>query len=216
MEQLQNFASKLEEVRAAAIARPGQPYRDRALNPAGPLRHDDDAIAHVNRFVDIVRDQKHCGAARLPEAKDFVLHPHPREGVERAEGFVEQQHFRMIDQRAGERDALGHATRKMVGIRIGETFQADKTHEFVYFVAFLVKNMPRNQTGFDIPPHGQPREEIRILKHETALGIRTGDRFGAYHELAGIRRIEAGNQAKKGGFPAAAGADEGNQFAGRE
>ena len=43
----------------------------------------------------------------------------------------------MIDQRARERDALGHAAGKMVRIGVGESFEADEPHEFIHFVAFL-------------------------------------------------------------------------------
>ena len=85
----------------------------RSMRP-GRGRHDDDAVAHVDRFVDVVGDEEHRRAARLPEPQHFVLHPHAGEGVERAERFVEQQDFGVIDQRAGERDALGHAAGEMV------------------------------------------------------------------------------------------------------
>ena len=201
MEQLQNFTTQLEKIRTAAIARPLQGNRDRALDPTGPLRHDNDAITHVDRFVDVMRDKKHRGAARLPKTQHFVLHPHPGEGVERAERLIKQQYFRVIDQRPRQRDPLRHSARKMVWIRIGKTFQSNQAHEFVHFVALFVKNVPSNQTCLDIPTHCQPWKEIRILKHETTLGIRTGDRFGADRQLAGIRRIETGNETKKRGLP---------------
>jgi hypothetical protein len=56
-----------------------------------------------------VGDEKHRGAARLPETEDFVLHAHASESIESAEGFVEEQNFWMIDEGASESDALGHA-----------------------------------------------------------------------------------------------------------
>jgi hypothetical protein len=43
-------------------------------------------------------DEQHRGATILPQAQHFVLHPHAREGVERAERFIEQENFGMIDQ----------------------------------------------------------------------------------------------------------------------
>ena len=89
----------------------------RSIRP-GRGRHDDDAVAHVNRFVDVVGDEQHGGAARLPEAQHFILHAHAGKGVERAERFVEQQNFGMIDQGAGQRHALGHAAGEMVRIGV--------------------------------------------------------------------------------------------------
>ena len=80
-----------------------------AIDSPGRRGHDDDAIAHVDCFVDVVGDEQHRGAALLPQAQHFILHPHAGEGVERAERFVEQENFGMIDECAGKRDALGHA-----------------------------------------------------------------------------------------------------------
>ena len=53
--------------------------------------------------------------------KHFILHPHAGEGVERAERFIEQEDFGMIDQRPGEGGALGHAAGEMMRIGVGET-----------------------------------------------------------------------------------------------
>ena len=50
MEQLQNLATQLQKVRAAAIARAGEAHRDRSLGPAGALRHDEGAIAEGPRM----------------------------------------------------------------------------------------------------------------------------------------------------------------------
>src|SRR5436190_11666601 len=114
MQELQNFAAQLKKLRAAPIAWPRQVYRNDALDPARPLRHDDDAVAHVNRFVDVVRHEQHRRPARLPKPQHFVLHPHPGKGVERAEGLVEEQDLWMIYEGASERDPLGHAAREMM------------------------------------------------------------------------------------------------------
>jgi hypothetical protein len=42
-------------------------------------------------------DEQHRSATILPQAQHFVLHPHAGEGVEGAEGFIEQENFGMID-----------------------------------------------------------------------------------------------------------------------
>ena len=116
---------------------------------------------------------------RSPQAQYFVLHPHPGEGVERAERFVEEKNFGMIDQRAGERDTLGHAAGKMMRIGIRKRFESDEPHEFVHFMAFLAQHAARDEAGLDVAPNRQPREQIRILKNETALRARPDNLFVA-------------------------------------
>ena len=119
----------------------------------------------------------------------------------------------MISARASA-DALGHAAGKMVRIGVGERFEADQAHEFVHFVAFLVKHAARDQAGLDVAPHGEPRKKIRVLENQSALGAGRGDRLGADPELAGVGRVEAGDQPEQRGFSAAARTDEGHQFSG--
>ena len=70
----------------------------------------------------------------LPESQHFILHPHAGEGVERAERFVEQEDFRMIDQRPRQGDALGHAAGEMVRVGVGKPFEADEAHELVHLM----------------------------------------------------------------------------------
>ena len=77
----------------------------------------------------------------LPEAQHFILHPHAGEGVERAERFVEEKDFRMIDQRSRQGDALGHAAGKMMRISIGKCFEPDEAHEVVHFASFFAQTL---------------------------------------------------------------------------
>ena len=151
---------------------------DDAFDAAGARGHDDDAVAHVDRLVDVVGDEQHRRAARFPEAQHLVLHAHAREGVERAERLVEQQHLRVIDQRAGERDALGHAAGEMVRVGVGEGFQADEAHELVDLVALLAQHAARDQARLDVAADGEPGEQVGVLEDQAALGARAGDRLG--------------------------------------
>ena len=104
----------------AAISGTINIHRDHPIHSTGTGGHDDDAVAHVDRFIDVVGDQEHRGAAGLPEAQHFVLHSHAREGIECAERFVEEENLGMIDQRARQGDALSHAAGKMVRKGVGE------------------------------------------------------------------------------------------------
>ncbi len=51
--------------------------------------------------------------------------------VERAERFVEQQRARVVDQRAGQRDALLLAAGQLGGLALGEVGQPDDLEQLV-------------------------------------------------------------------------------------
>src|SRR5580698_864545 len=70
------------------------------------------------------------------------------------------------------------------------------------------------QTKRDVLPYGSPRIERRILKYQDARGIRPVDFFLVYEDAAGARALESSNQPKEGGFAAAAGSQQCDEFAG--
>src|SRR5437773_7646877 len=178
--RLKNVTAQAKEIRAAAVAWPIHLYRNDPLDPAGTRSHDNDAVAHVDGFIDVMSNKQHGRAPRLPEAQHFILHTHPRKGVERAKWFVEQEHFGMVDHRPRERDALGHASREMVRKGISKRFQTYQSHEFIDLTAFLFQHTARHETGFDVASHGEPRKKIRILKDKAPLGTWRGDWLVAY------------------------------------
>src|SRR5437763_5414314 len=102
---------------------PFQLHWDDLIDSAGAWSHDDDAIAHVNRFIDIMSNKQSRAPPRRPKTQHFILHAHAGKSVERAERFVEEKNFGMIDQGAGEGDPLGHAARKMMRESIRKCFQ---------------------------------------------------------------------------------------------
>ena len=89
MKVLENLAAQAEEWFAGPIARAREVDLDFAIDAPGCLRHDKDAITHVDGFIDVVGNEKHSGAAIFPKAQHFILHSHAGEGVERAEWFIE-------------------------------------------------------------------------------------------------------------------------------
>jgi len=88
MEEFQNVAAKIKKLRAVPLARSFQFYVKDAFDLPGARSHDDNPVAHVNCFVNVVRDKKHGRAARLPKPENFILHPHSREGIERTKRFI--------------------------------------------------------------------------------------------------------------------------------
>ena len=79
---------------------------------ARPLRHDQDAVAEQDRFLDVVGDQQRGAAEVLPQPRQFERQFLARQRIERAERLVEQQQARVGQHRAAEGGALLHAARQ--------------------------------------------------------------------------------------------------------
>src|SRR6185437_3848098 len=104
------FETRLQEdLEYVAWARKG--YIVNRFNAAGPASHHDDLIRKRNRFDQIVRDKQHGVFLLTPQLKKFVVQHHPRLCVESAEGLVEQDYRRLINQCSNYRDTLLHAAR---------------------------------------------------------------------------------------------------------
>jgi MFS family permease len=65
----------------------------------------------------------------FPDAQQQLLHQLARLVVQRAERFVHQQDARVVGQRAGQRGALLHAARQLLGVVLLETLQAHLADE---------------------------------------------------------------------------------------
>ena len=144
-----------------------------------------------------MRNEQHSGATIFPQPQHFILHAHSRESVERAERFIEQQNLRMIDKCARKRNTLGHATGKMMRIRICKRFESDQPHEFVHFIPFFAQHTACSEASLNIPAHSQPWEQIWILKNETALRARSDNLFVADKQFTRIRNIQASDESKQ-------------------
>ena len=109
MQMFENLAAEAEKRIASAITWSREVDMNLAIDSPGRRGHDEDAMAHVDRFINVMGDEQHRGATILPQAQHFVLHPHAGESVERAERFIEQENFGMIDECSCKRNTLGHA-----------------------------------------------------------------------------------------------------------
>ena len=69
MKQFEDVPAQTKKFRTAALTRAILEHGNGSFDPAGAGSHDNDAIAHVDGFVNVMRHQKHRGAARLPEAR---------------------------------------------------------------------------------------------------------------------------------------------------
>ena len=99
------------------------------LDPPGV--HHDDAVGEIERLLLIVGDEHRGDVARLVD----LAQPAPQVladlGIERAEGFVEQQQARLDRQRAGQCDALALPARQLRWVALAEIGKLHEAQQFL-------------------------------------------------------------------------------------
>ncbi len=75
-----------------------------------------DPVGHRQRLALVVGDEDESDAERAAAGLQLLLHLLAQLQVERAQRLVEQQHLRLVDQRAGQRHALALAAGKLSGL----------------------------------------------------------------------------------------------------
>ena len=84
------------------------------------LVHDGDAGRERHRLFLVVGDDDEGDADLVLDVHELELGLLAQLLVERAERLVEQQHLRLLGERAGERDALALAAGQLVRLAAGE------------------------------------------------------------------------------------------------
>ena len=101
-----------------------------------------------------------------------------RQGIQRAERFIEHQDLRAGHQTAGNSHPLGHAAGKLRGQRAGELAEL---HARQHLQCPLALRRPAElfirQAEHHVVEHVKPREQARLLKHNAALFAHAGDRL---------------------------------------
>src|SRR5581483_5370716 len=90
-----------------------------------PVVEDGDPVAHRQRLLLVVRDVDERDPNLLLDPLQLDLHLLTELEVERAEGLVEQQHLRPVDDRPGESDALPLAARQLHRLAAAEACEPD-------------------------------------------------------------------------------------------
>ena len=88
--------------------------------------HHRDAVGDGHRLLLVVGDDDEGEAELLLQVDQLELGLLAELLVERAERLVEQQHLRLLGERAGERDALALAAGELVRLALGERRQLDQ------------------------------------------------------------------------------------------
>ena len=95
------------------------------------VAHHRHAIRQRERFLLVVRHEHRRDAEPLLQAAQLDLHLLAQHLVERAERLVEQQHGRLDDDRARERDALLLSAGQLPRIAVGKRAELDELERLV-------------------------------------------------------------------------------------
>jgi hypothetical protein len=117
---------------------------------AGIAAQHDDAVGQQDGFFNVVGDEEDgLGGHGLvgPQLQQFAAQVLGREHVERGEGLVHEEHFRLDDQGAGKADALLHAAGQLFGVGGLKAVQADRVEHLHAAFAALGGSTPRACSG---------------------------------------------------------------------
>ena len=189
-----------------------------------PVAEDDVAFG-VAGDVEFVGDHEDGDAGVvefLEDAHDFDAGL----AVEVAGGFVGEEEGGVVDEGAGDGDALLLAAGELVGVVVGAGCEADGLEglEGAGAAGFGGVAVALVEEGeFDVFEGGGAGEEVEALEDESDflvadvgefVAVELGDVCAVEEVVAGGGAVEAADHVHEGGFAGAAGAHEGDEFAG--
>ena len=136
--QLVHDVGELRRVGDLQVARARQV--DLALDDEAPraLAHHVHRVGQEHAFAQVVRDQDDVELLRRLQVAHRAPQLFAGEGVQRAEGLVQQQHLRLVHQRAADAGALLHAARQLPGELVLVAAQAHALQQLARLVHVLV------------------------------------------------------------------------------
>ena len=163
-------------------------------------------VRHRQRFFLVVGDE-HKGNAQLPlQPLELHLHGAAQLEVQGRQGFVQQQHFRPLYHRPGNRNPLLLAARKLMRFTPGKVFQLHHGQGFFYPLAdFLFWPFLHLQAIGHVVEHRHMGEQRVVLEHRiqrTVLRRRMGQILPAKGDGPFIRVLETRHHPQQGGFSA--------------
>ena len=184
--------------------------------------HQHHPVGHFQRLFLVVRHE-HAGHVQLvvqpaQPAAQFLAHL----GVQRAKGFVQQQHARLHRQRARQGDALALAARQLGRIAIGQPVQLHQPEQVVHLALDLVlgrtlRTMLDAQAEGHVLEHGHVLEQRVVLEHEPDLAlahVHGGGVLAGEQHAARVGRFQARDDAQQRGLAAAGRSQQRDQLAG--
>src|SRR5690348_10240163 len=181
------------------------------------VRHHRDAVAHCQRLLLVVRDVDECDADLLLDLFQLDLHLLAQLEVEGAERLVQEQHRRLVDHGAGERDALSLPAGKLVGapvLKSGQSHHAQRAFDAPAAIGH--RHVLDAQSVFDVLADAHVWEQGVVLEDGVGLarvGGEVGHIAAGQLDAARVWALEARDEPKQGGLARSRGAEQGEELA---
>ncbi|KRE40795.1 hypothetical protein ASG74_15015 [Knoellia sp. Soil729] len=172
---------------------------------AGPRTHNKNAVREQHSFLDAMCDKDDSGTSLPNHAEQFEPKYDPSLLVKRTEGFVREDEVRFGAENSRDRDALSHATGKLVRILLSE-FRKANPPEYLkrHFPTFLAGDLLRLQRERGIVDDGAPRQQSSLLKDDAGVGPWPSQGRATYENLATVTLVEPSDDIEKGRLAASA------------
>jgi hypothetical protein len=164
-------------------------------------------------FALVVRNEEEGDADTPLEGFQLDAHLLATLGVERGEGFVEEEDFGLEDDGSGEGDALSLPAGELTGAAVLFAGQADEV-EGIADATVDVFGVAAAESEFDVLTGGEVGKERVALEYGADVAfVRPAvvDDSAVEEDVAGVGGFEAGDEAEGRGFAAAGGSDEGEE-----
>ena len=169
--------------------------------------HHGDAVAHGQRFFLIVGHENERDAALALDALEFKLHLAAKLQIQRTQRFVQQQDIRLVDERAGNGDALLLSAGKAGDAALFKACQTDqRQHAADFFCGLFLVLLAQVGTEGDVLRDIQMRKERITLKDRvdgTLIRRQGDDVLPLVEDFAAGRLLKAADAAQKRRFAAA-------------
>ena len=171
-----------------------------------------DLVGDLHRLVLVVGDEDRGHVDDVVQLAQPLAQLRANPSVEGAERLVEQEHLRLGREGTGEAHALPLAARQLSWITVAEALQLDEVQELVDAVGDLgLRPLAHFQAEGDVLADGHVLERGVVLEHEadvSLLGCERGCVLAAEEDLAGVCRLEPGDDSEQGRLSGAARAEE--------
>ena len=179
--------------------------------------HDRNAVGNGHGLLLIVRDVNRGDADAVLNLADGVAHLDAQLRVEVGKRLVHQQHVRLDDDGAGERDALLLAAGKALGQAVGILGDLHGLQNLIDAPLDLVfRQMAVFKAEGDVLAHGHVREYGVILENHADVALVRGDIVddpAVKGNGAALDGVEARDHAQQRRLAAAGGAEQREELA---
>jgi len=202
-----------DKIRVGGIARALKGDAKDGPDARGALREQIDSVGKLERLLNVVGDKERRLGKPSPCFQEPVVKLRSCEGIERPEGFIEQENLSVRQERADERDALAHPRGELGRVY---ALKAGKPKLLKEPSCALLRVLPIFSDDLRakqcIGERRAPGQQQIFLLHICDMTPTVADRSAVEEDHSRIGTDQPGDDVQERCFPAAAWAYQSDQF----